>query len=277
MAPSNWKTNADIIALKALREGKTLFSRWTAIRAAVAEYEGMRDDDLNGRGATLTKIESAIRTWTGNQDSFTTVVKNKDLVADKRVALARLQALILVERQELAPRPAVPLAPVITRAAAPALSIPSAPTLMMSPSTTAAPFLAAASISTTTSASLSAAPRFPISTSRAIPIRKAVPIKGGAGTQIETQQKDCMRSSDFSESFAHSWKNPVIQQIGGVWQNEAGAQLLGEGSVAIDGTQLNAFQQNFRVYVHFTKKAYQPGIFHGGPCTRQKTGHRLAQ
>ena len=265
MAPSAWSTNAHIIALKALEKGITLFSRWPAIRDAVVQYEGLQDDDLNGRRATLTKIESAIQTWTSNQASITTIVAKKDLVADKRAALAELQALVLAERQELAPQPAVPLVPVITRTASPASSPASAPTLTMSASTSTTASLAAASASTSASAAR-AVPSFPIST------RRAIPMRAGAGRQNETQQDDCMQASDLSGSFARSWENPVIQKSGGVWQNEAGDRLLGEASVAIDGAQLEAFQRSFKVFVHFTKGAYMPGIFHGGLVPGRQQG-----
>jgi hypothetical protein len=276
MAPSAWSTNPDITALKALEKGGGMFSRWPAIRDAVVEYEGLRDDDLNGRRATLTKIEAAIQTWTKNQASVTTVVRYKDLVDDKRAALASLQALILIERQELAPRPAVPLVPVITRTAPAPTSTATAPMLTMSASTSTTASLSASSASTsTTSASRSAAP-VPFATTRAIPISRAIPFRSGVSTQGATQQDDSMHPSDFSESFAHSWENPVIQNIGGVWQNQAGEQLLGEGSVAIDGAQLKAFQQSFGVYVHFTKKAYEPGVFHDGLVPGKKQGIGLA-
>lgn len=101
-------------------------------------------------------------------------------------------------------------------------------------------------------------------------------MRAGAGGQSETQPDDYMQASDFSPSFAHSWENPVIQKIGGVWQNEAGDRPLEEASVAIDGAQMVAFRRSFQVFVHFTKRAYIPGIFHGGLVPGKKQGIGLA-
>jgi len=269
MTPTVWRNDQAVATILGLKRGSGAFSRWPPIIESVRAYGALRDDDVKARSATLTQLQARIKTWRDNQVSKTTIVKNTDLVSQKRTALSDLDDLIASEWAEIRqPQPTASLPTLsFTSAFPPSITTTTTPKSMATvasiPMTTAAspPML----VSTSKPMPVSASKPIPVSASKPIPVSTTKPMAVGTTKPMAVGTTKPMAmgatrpiavAKPTARRIVTEGELPLARQQS--FQNRAAV-----APVPVSDAQQKAFG-TLQVNVHFTKGAYLPGIFNTG-------------